>query len=416
MIKAEIIAIGAELTSGQCLDTNSAWLARRLDDLGIDVRFHTTIADDLADNVSAFQLAANRVDLVLVSGGLGPTQDDLTREALARAAGVELVRDPHAEAELIAFFARRNRPIPERNFVQAFIPSGGEILSNPIGTAPGIWFKLGRARFACMPGVPNELKMMFDDQVVPHIKGLTGDSARVVVRRKINTFGRGESEIEAEALDLTARGRIPEVGITASEATISFRIAASGSTEAEAREAIQPTVDLIYQRFGDWIVGEDDQDVAYALSRELITRGMKIAPAESCTGGLIAHMLTSIAGSSAYFPGGVVSYSNEAKIDVLGVPRGLIETKGAVSDETARAMAVGVRNRFHADLGLSVTGVAGPSGGTVEKPVGLVYLGLAHDQGVESRRLELGPEQPRSTIQRRAAKHAINWARLYLRT
>ena len=416
MIKAEIIAIGAELTSGQCLDTNSAWLARRLDDLGIDVRFHTTIADDLADNVSAFQLAANRVDLVLVSGGLGPTQDDLTREALARAAGVELVRDPHAEAELIAFFARRNRPIPERNFVQAFIPSGGEILSNPIGTAPGIWFKLGRARFACMPGVPNELKMMFDDQVVPHIKVLSGDSARVVVRRKINTFGRGESEIEAEALDLTARGRIPEVGITASEATISFRIAASGSTEAEAREAIQPTVDLIYQRFGDWIVGEDDQDVAYALSRELITRGMKIAPAESCTGGLIAHMLTSIAGSSAYFPGGVVSYSNEAKIDVLGVPRGLIETKGAVSDETARAMAVGVRNRFHADLGLSVTGVAGPSGGTVEKPVGLVYLGLAHDQGVESRRLELGPEQPRSTIQRRAAKHAINWARLYLRT
>ncbi len=416
MIKAEIIAIGAELTSGQCLDTNSAWLARRLDDLGIDVRFHTTIADDLADNVSAFQLAANRVDLVLMSGGLGPTQDDLTREALARAAGVELVRDPHAEAELIAFFARRNRPIPERNFVQAFIPSGGEILSNPIGTAPGIWFKLGRARFACMPGVPNELKMMFDDQVVPHIKVLSGDSARVVVRRKINTFGRGESEIEAEALDLTARGRIPEVGITASEATISFRIAASGSTEAEAREAIQPTVDLIYQRFGDWIVGEDDQDVAYALSRELITRGMKIAPAESCTGGLIAHMLTSIAGSSAYFPGGVVSYSNEAKIDVLGVPRGLIETKGAVSDETARAMAVGVRNRFHADLGLSVTGVAGPSGGTVEKPVGLVYLGLAHDQGVESRRLELGPEQPRSTIQRRAAKHAINWARLYLRT
>jgi nicotinamide-nucleotide amidase len=416
MIKAEIIAVGAELTSGQCLDTNSAWLANRLDDLGIDVRFHTTIADDLADNVAAFRLASERVELVLVSGGLGPTQDDLTREALARAAGVELVRDPRAEADLIAFFARRNRPIPERNFVQTFIPNGGEILSNPIGTAPGIWFRLGRARFACMPGVPNELKMMFIEQVVPHIKGLTGDSARVVVRRKINTFGKGESEIEADALDLTARGRVPEVGITASEATISFRIAASGSTEAEAREALQPTVDLIYRRFGDWIIGEDDEDVQHALARELIDRGATIALAESCTGGLISHMLTSLAGSSAYFPGGVVSYSNEAKVDLLGVPRETIETKGAVSDETARAMAIGVRDRFHADLGLSVTGVAGPSGGTVEKPIGLVYLGLAHARGVESRRLELGPEQPRSTIQRRAAKHAINWARLYLRT
>ncbi|HEX8204403.1 MAG TPA: nicotinamide-nucleotide amidohydrolase family protein, partial [Isosphaeraceae bacterium] len=265
----------------------------------------------------------------------------------------------------------------------------------------------------CVPGVPSELKIMFAEQVVPRLRRL-GWGGRVLAHRTINLFGRGESEIEAEALDLTARGRVPEVGITAHDATISFRITAEGATDAEALRALEPTAAEIYRRYGDLIVGEGDDDVAEALVRGLAGAVASLATAESCTGGLVAHRITAIAGVSPYFPGGVVSYSNEAKTALLGVPAELIATHGAVSAEVAQAMAAGVRRRLGAAIGLGITGVAGPTGGSPEKPVGLVYLGLATADGTQSRRLELGPEQPRDVIQSRAAKHAMNWVRLHL--
>jgi nicotinamide-nucleotide amidase len=408
---AEIVAIGTELVSGQSLDTNSQWLSRSLGALGISVHFHTGLGDDLAENIAALQIACTRADLVITSGGLGPTQDDLTREALAAVAGVSLVEDAESLAAIAAMFARRNRQMAERNRVQALRPEGAESLPNSVGTAPGIWMSVGRSRVACLPGVPHELKRMFDEQVVPRLRSL-GAGSRVIVHRKINLFGRGESEIEAQALDLTARGRVPEVGITASEATISFRIVGEGGTEAEALGQIEPTVATIYERFGSFIVGEGSEEVVDALVRELFATRKTLAVAESCTGGLIAHEITSLPGVSEIFPGGVVSYSNAAKVELLGIPPELLEAHGAVSPEVAEAMARGVRERFHADIGLSVTGVAGPTGGTPEKPVGLVYLGLATSNSVESRRLEIGPEQPRDLIQRRSAKNAMNWARL----
>jgi nicotinamide-nucleotide amidase len=408
---AEIVAIGTELVSGQSLDTNSQWLSRRLGELGVSVHFHTGLGDDLAENIAALRIACDRADLVITSGGLGPTQDDLTREAFAAVGGVPLVEDADSLAAIAAMFARRNRPMAERNRVQALRPEGSEAMFNSCGTAPGIWMTLGRARVAALPGVPNELKRMFEEQVEPRLRGL-GAGSRFIVHRKINLFGRGESELEAQAMDLTARGRVPEVGITASEATISFRIVGEGATEAEALAAIEPTAASIYERFGPFIVGEGPDDVVNALVRELLAAGKTLAVAESCTGGLIAGQITAIPDVSPIFPGGVVTYSNAAKVDLLGVPADLIERHGAVSAEVAEAMARGVRERFHADLGLSVTGVAGPSGGTPEKPVGLVYLGLATDQKTESRRLEMGPEQPRSVIQNRSAKNAMNWARL----
>jgi len=413
-MKAEIIAIGSELVSGQSLDTNSQWLSRALGDLGIPVHFHTSLGDDLAENVAVFRAAIDRADLIVTSGGLGPTQDDLTREALASVAGVALVEDPASLAAIRAMFARRNRPMSERNQVQALLPEGAEPLPNAIGTAPGIAMTVGRSRVACLPGVPNELRRMFDDQVVPWLRR-SGLATRRIVHRKINLFGKGESEVEAEALDLTARGRVPEVGITASQATISFRISAEADTEEEARRLIEPTADLIYRRFGELIVGEGADDLVEAIVRELSRTGRTIATAESCTGGLLAHMLTSIPGASRHFPGGIVVGSDETKANLLDIPESMIQTHGGVSPEVAGDLARRVRERFRSDIGLAVTGFAGPEADAPDRPVGLVYLGLATADEIRTRKIELGPEQPRDVIRRRAAKQALNWARLTLR-
>jgi nicotinamide-nucleotide amidase len=412
-MNAEIVAIGSELADGQKLDTNSQWLSRKLEDLGIRTLFHSVVGDDLEADVEVLRIAADRADLVIVGGGLGPTQDDLTREALARVAGVVLVQDDVSLGQILAFFERRNRAMPERNRVQALLPEGAEPLPNRVGTAPGIWMTVGDTRFACLPGVPHELKIMFDEQVVPRLKA-AGLVERVIVHHVINLFGKGESELEAMALDLTARGRVPEVGITASDAVISFRVSAAGAVEAAAREAMEPTLDLIRRRFGPWIVGEGDVGVAGGLVAQLERSGATLAAAESCTGGLIARRITEIPGVSPLFLGGIVAYSADVKVQVLGVPRGLIEAHGVVSGEVAAAMAEAARSKFGADLALGVTGVAGPTGGTPEAPVGCVYLGLATAEGTWSRRLDIGPEQPRHVIQSRAAGAAMNWARVHL--
>jgi nicotinamide-nucleotide amidase len=413
-MNVEVIAIGSELVNGQGLDTNSQWISRRLASLGIPVAFHTTLGDNRGDHLCAFRVAFERSDLVLMTGGLGPTQDDLTRDALAEFAGVPLVEDAPSLAAIADMFARRNRTMTERNRVQALFPKGAEPLPNRVGTAPGIWMQIGRATAACLPGVPSEMKLMFDEQVVPRLRE-RGWIQKVIVHRKINLFGRGESDIEAQAMDLTARGRTPEVGITAHDGTISFRITGSGATEEEARRLMQPTADLIYERFQSLVIGEGSDDVADALVAELARTGTTVATAESCTGGLVAHLVTAIPGVSAYYRGGVVSYANEAKTELLGVPRELLDAHGAVSAEVAAAMAEGVRARLGADLGLSATGVAGPSGGSDDKPVGLVYLGLATERQTRTRRLDIGSEQPRDIIQSRASKAVLNWARLELR-
>ncbi|MGE3820141.1 MAG: competence/damage-inducible protein A [Isosphaeraceae bacterium] len=413
-MKAEIIAIGSELVSGQSLDTNSQWLSKALGAVGIPTRFHTTLGDDLAENVQAFQFATRRAGLVLVTGGLGPTQDDLTREVLAQVAGVLLVEDPESLEALIAFFARRDRPMPDRNRVQAILPEGAIALPNRVGTAPGIWTSVGNSTVVCLPGVPHEMMVMFNEQVIPRLKA-NGWGGRLIVERKINLFGRGESEVETAAPDLTARGRIPEVGITAHEATISFRVSGVGTTPEEAEAQMAPTIATIYERFADLILGEGSDDLPEAVFAQLRRTGATLATAESCTGGLVASLLTRLPGVSAHYLGGVVSYANAAKVELLGVDRALLDRHGAVSEEVASAMALGIRGRLGADLAVSVTGIAGPGGGSSEKPVGLVYLGLATAEGVATRRLEIGPEQPRLVIQGRSAKHALNWVRQTLR-
>lgn len=411
LMKCEILSIGSELTSGQNLDTNSQWLSRRLAEMGIPVGWHTTIADDLDANIEAFRIASRRAALVLATGGLGPTQDDLTREVLARVAGVELVEDAESLRQIEEMFRRRNRVMPERNRVQALFPAGAIPIPNERGTAPGIWMRLGECWLAAMPGVPSEMYAMFETQVRPRLLelGLTGG---VLVQRKINTFGSGESAIEEKLFDLTRRGHVPEVGITASDATISLRILARAPTLADAQAQIAPVEQTIRERLGDLVFGADEEELQDVVSALLAARHQTLAVAESITCGQVAEQLGRVPGISGWFRGGIIAYENAVKVELLGVPQRLIDTHGAVSEQVAEAMAVGCRTRLRTDLAVSTTGVAGPFDLAPDKPVGLVYVGLAWPGGVSSVRFSW--TGTRAEVQRRTAKLALNRVRLHL--
>lgn len=406
------MSIGTELVTGQTVDTNSAWLSQQLARLGISVCRHVTVADELEDIRMEIERATAQAECVLISGGLGPTDDDLTRQALAEAMGVELLLSEAHVRHIQAYFQARAREMPEANRVQALFPAGSTPIDNSCGTAPGISARLGQATIFVMPGVPSEMRTMFQRSVAPALKSQTGDAVLLV--RTIQTFGAGESQVGQTLHDLMARGRNPNIGTTAQQGVIGVRIYAHAESVPQAMDLLETDVRTIRQRLGRLIFGEDSDTLGIAVGTLLTISGKTLALAESCTGGLIAKMVTDAAGSSAYFIEGMVTYANKAKIRLLGVPAELIATHGAVSAPVAEAMAIGCRRVSKADFAISVTGIAGPGGGSPAKPVGLVYIGLADAKQCVVTEHRFGDDLEREHIRDRAAKTALNRLRLRL--
>ncbi len=410
--RAWVISIGTELTLGQSVDTNAAWLAEQLAGQGVRCERHVTVPDDLAAIRDTLRQAAGACDLIIATGGLGPTVDDLTREGLAEAAGVRLETDAASVEQIRAFFARRGREMPERNKVQARVPQGGRPIENTCGTAPGILMELNGTPCYALPGVPFEMKTMFTRDVLPHIRAAA--AGRVLRQRRLSCFGLGESDIGERLRDLMAPGRNPTIGTTAELGVIGVRINASGES-AEAAEALLDEAEAeVRARLGTVVFGREADTLASVVGTQLAARRATLSTAESCTGGLIAKMLTDVPGSSEYFVGGVVAYANELKQRLLGVPAEMLATVGAVSEPVARAMAEGARGAFSSTYALAVTGIAGPAGGTPDKPVGLVFFGLATPTGVSAHEARFGGDAPRDVIRQRAARTALNLLRLRL--
>lgn len=380
-MKAEIVSVGTELLLGEIVDTNASYLSQKLAGLGIDVHYRHTVGDNLARLAEVISTALGRADAVLLTGGLGPTEDDLTREAIAAATGQPLVRVPESEARLREFFAARNRPLADSNLKQADAPIGASHIENVCGTAPGIFMRWqGKLIFAA-PGPPVELREMAERFIIPALRQELGSSEGQLFSRSLQLMNIGESQVADVLGDIISAQTDPTLALYASPANVRIRMATKAADEQEAQAKFAPLEARIRELLGHHVFGTDDETMAAVVGRLLRERGQTLAAAESCTGGLIASKITDVPGASEYFLTGVVAYANEAKIGLLGVPAEVIEAHGAVSEEAARAMAEGVRRVAGADYGLATTGIAGPGGGTEDKPVGLVYMALADAAG-----------------------------------
>jgi len=409
MIKASIVTIGNEILSGQTVDTNAAHLSTVLLSIGVPVVSSYTVRDEIDSIVRGLELASGDADIVLTTGGLGPTDDDLTRQALAKFLSVELELRKELLEKIEGFFAGLNRQMPERNKIQAYIPAGAKALTN-IGTAPGIMASSKGKLFFALPGVPMEMERMFAESVLPEIERLAGGQAVVV--KKLKCFGAGESTIAEMLGTMMQRGRNPLINCTASSGIITLHIIATAENKKKAEQMAEKDEKLLKSTLGELIYGVGDQSLAEVVGEELTRHGKTIAVAESCTGGLLAKLLTDVPGSSKYFTYGWITYSNEAKISELDVPAELIKQYGAVSEQVAQSMAVGARKKAGTDYAISITGIAGPAGGTEQKPVGLVYISVDSDNGCDTQRCFF--YHGRQFIRLRAAQTVLNILRLKL--
>lgn len=404
MPSVELVAVGTEILLGQLVDTNTAFIAARLAEAGIDVHATHAVGDNRERIAAAIHSALNRAEGVLTTGGLGPTIDDITKEAVCDALGLGVQLYEPALAHMEAVFASHGRPMRPNNRKQAELPEGSQPLDNPNGTAPGfIAFAAGGKFVACMPGVPREMKPMLEGQVVPFLRERFGARERIYTR-VLHTIGIGESEIDHRIDDLFRSYENPKVAVLAHDFRADVKITAKAASEADAEAMIAPLQEDIERRLLGHIFGRDDATPASAVLTLLRERGRTLAIAESCTGGLVSAALTSVPGASLSFRGGVVAYDNAVKVAQLGVDAETLATAGAVSEEAAREMARGARARLGADVGLSTTGIAGPDGGTPEKPVGLVWIAL-DDGETRAHRMQLRGD--RDAIQRRATTAAL---------
>ncbi|MFN0056400.1 MAG: CinA family nicotinamide mononucleotide deamidase-related protein [Planctomycetales bacterium] len=416
-MRAETIAIGTELTTGAKLDTNSQWLSLELAAVGIPVHFHTTVADDLEANVQVLQVAAQRADIVVITGGLGPTLDDLTRDALARLLGVPLVQHEPSLAAIRAMFARRGREMPQRNVVQAMFPDGTEPIPNSCGTAPGVLAFVrregrGDCLVAAMPGVPSEMRVMFRDSVLPRLDQFA-TKGRIIRHARINCFGLGESAAEELLGDVTARGRDPEVGITVHEATITLRIVAEGATLDEVRHKIDGTKRVIYERMGEYAYGEEDEELEHVVVRELSHRGMRLAVFESVTGGLIAHRLTDVPGHERCFLVGNVAPWGAGVDRWLKGNATALGDAGPISLEAARDLARAYREELDVEYALAVSDCTHLDFRETAHFAPRVFVALADREQTDAREINVAGDP--AILKSRVAKAALNLLRLRLR-
>lgn len=410
-MRAEIISVGTELLLGQIVDTNAPHLSRALSALGIDVFYRDTVGDNIARLTDTLERALSRADLVITIGGLGPTQDDLTKETIAEVLHEPMVVDPEAEEVIKTFFQRRGLPIAQSNLKQALKPQSGTSIPNSVGTAPGTIVEKDGKIVIALPGPPCEFVPMVEKSVIPFLSHKTSGARTVIVSRSLRVVGIGESAAEEKVKDLLANSN-PTIAPYAKSGECEFRITAKASSEAQARELIDGLEREARERLGDSVYGVDDETLEIVVVRMLVEKGLTLALAESCTGGLVSHRITNVPGSSETYLAGAVSYSNAAKMKMLGVSKEMLREHGAVSPEVAEAMAVGAAEMTGADVALGITGIAGPGGGSPQKPIGLVYIGLKTPEGVEVTKSVFGGS--RQEIKLRASQTALNLVRVYL--
>jgi nicotinamide-nucleotide amidase len=388
MASAEIVTIGTEILLGQLVDTNSVHVARVLADHGVDVFAKHSVGDNAERLAAMLADVLARADGAVTTGGLGPTVDDLTKDAVARAVGTKLVLHEPSLRAIEERFRQFGRPMTDNNRRQAYLPEGCVVLDNPHGTAPGFVARRADGKFvACMPGVPREMKPMLEEKLVPWLVRTYG-LRDAIYTRTLHTVGIGESQLDQQVEDLFRTLENPKIAMLAHGGKVDVKVMAKASGRAEAEALIEPVAAELRRRIGSGYFGDDELTLPGAIVAELRRRGAWLVTAESCTGGQVADALVSVAGASAVYRGGIVAYDNALKVGQLGVPRETLDRFGAVSEETAAAMARGARERLGGDLALATTGIAGPDGGTAEKPVGLVWFALAAPSGeIETRRL-----------------------------
>ena len=406
----EIISVGTELLLGNVINSDAQMLSQKLSELGLNVYYHTVVGDNPERLKQTVEIAKSRADIIITTGGLGPTCDDLTKQTLAEAFGKKLVLHQDIADELREWFARRGQVMTENNIQQAELPEGCTIFPNDCGTAPGCAFEAEGKHVLMLPGPPSECRAMFDKQAMPYLSAL---SEGVIVSRTLKIFGMGESKMESLLRERMNEMANPTLAPYAKEGECELRITAKAEDEEAARALIAPVEAELRQLLGDVIYGADVPNLETAVLELLKEANMTLCTAESCTGGLIAKRLTDVPGSSAVFKGGVVSYCNEVKANVLGVQEDLLEEYGAVSEPVAKAMAEGARKLLHCDLAVATTGVAGPGSDERGNPAGLVYIALAAKDRTEVRVMTLSGAT-RQRVRTTAAHHALDMTRRYL--
>lgn len=408
-MNAEILAVGTELLMGQISNTNAQYISSRLPTVGVNVYYHSVVGDNPGRLRECLNTALERSDAVIMTGGLGPTKDDLTKETIADILRLKLVLHEDILDKIKAYFAKTNREMTKNNIKQAYLPENCIVVKNDNGTAPGCIIEKGEKVVIMLPGPPSEMKPMFEETVMPYF----GKKSRYrLVSKFLRIFGIGESAMENLIVDLVEKQSNPTIAPYAKEGEVTLRLTAryeNGDGGSGIADIIEPVENEIKRRLGDCVYSTDNRNLEEVAAELLLKNNVTIATAESCTGGMISAKLTDIPGISKIFNRGIVSYSNESKIENLGVKRETLEKYGAVSRETAIEMAEGIRNVAGTDLGLSVTGIAGPDGGTEEKPVGLVYAALADKSGVQVKELRLSGTRGR--IRRVTCLHAFDMIR-----